>query len=1042
MNTPLLEYTQSLFASIYTSGRVLGLSLILFGITRTDAITTGISADADATTKDFITGIIEGSDPGSNTDDLPYRLFVPTHYDPTKKYPLVYFFHGQGEHGTNNQSQLDGIPDPLVFVTAENREKHPAFMLAPQTPVKTWVDTLRREQKEELLQQILSEYNIDPDRIYVTGISLGGNSTWDFVNRNSGQIAAMAPVCGWGPNHNIQGIPVWALHAGNDRVVDPTQGNGTDANIQETRDNEDRAIYTRYDEGGHAIWSEAYATPPLVDWIFSQRRGQQSIELPFVEVTLVRVGATLSAEGFIRDSSLQTSQVSWESSSGVSGSATGTDTWTVSDVPLQSGDNLVNIVASGTDFAPRLAGGSTTFNAPIVVEGFSAPTGDETPPMIIIDTPTATNGGYLTAMDNITISGTASDNVGVTNAVWSSDRGFSGSGMVASSWTVSDIPLLSGVNVITVTVFDNAGNYAQAFLRVWQNEPPTPQNDTFATYEDVAVDLPVLLNDSDPDESPTIVRLLSVDAPQHGQARLYDGVIRYRPDPGFSGEDHFTYTVTDGFENATAIATVIVGDAYPAPQTALLDQDFEISTVLEDYYDASAPNSGQWNDISANADGGDWSIDSGALKLVRANSTSTANGAGIMRWSDLSPTPQVIRMTFDVGFLNTPNVKNTLAHIDIGSFGDGLVNYNSDTPSYQRSARLEIAGNTTGRFRFGIEGDRRGDYPSDGSFQTVSWYVNTTSIDTPFIDPNGVIRIIKADCQSLFVGMEPLIENVTRRYPNTSPVDMRLRVAVGGDFTMLIDRFTISHVEPLPDNSAPGVDAGADQSVVFGNGVSLVGTVNDDGLPLYSVPDILWNKVSGPGSVVFADPSAAVTTVTFSETGEYELSLLADDGELSGSDTVTITVEPPESYNTWQGEHFTLQELGNPAISSDEADPDYDGLANLIEYALGGNPREPSGASRPMPAIDGAHFSFLFKRIPARTDLIYEVIAADNLNGSWTVIARSVGGDPFSDVDGGTESISESGSEIISVSIVDATPISMSPSGRFMRLRIIRDDGS
>ncbi|WP_269539155.1 Ig-like domain-containing protein [Cerasicoccus fimbriatus] len=1041
MDTPLKNLPRSLFSPIRATARVLLYGSLLLGITRTEAVTTGISADADATTKDFITGIIQGSDPNSNTDDLPYRLFVPTHYDPAKKYPLVYFFHGQGEYGTNNQSQLDGIPDPLVFVTAENREKHPAFMLAPQTPVKTWVDALRREQKEELLQQILSEYNIDPDRIYVTGISLGGNSTWDFVNRNSGQIAAMVPVCGWGPNHNIQGIPVWALHAGNDRVIDPTAGNGTDANIQETRNNGDRAIYTRYDEGGHAIWSEAYATPPLVDWMFSQRRGQQSMTLPFVEMTLVRVGATLSAEGFIRDSSLQTTQVSWESDAESSGIATGTDTWTVSDVPLRSGDNLINIIASGTDFAPGLAGGSTTFNAPIVVNDFSVPSGDETPPMLTIATPVATDGGYLTTLDSITISGTASDNVGVTNVVWSSDRGFSGSGVGTSSWTANDIPLLSGVNFITITVFDNAGNYAQAFLRVWQNEPPAPQDDTLATYQDVAVDLPVLLNDSDPDESPTIVRLLSVDAPQHGQARLYDGVIRYRPDPGFSGEDSFTYTVTDGFENATAAVSVIVGDAYPAPQTALFAQDFDASSLLGDYYDASAPNGGQWNNIGANADGGNWSIDNGVLKLVRANSTSSANGAGLMRWTDLSPTPQVIRMTFDVGFLNTPNVKNTLAHIDIGSFGDEIVGYNADTPSYQRSARLEIAGNTTGRFRFGIEGDRRGDYPSDGSLQTVSWYVNTTSEAAPFIDPNGVVRTIDAGSQSLFVGVEPLIENVSRRYPNTSPVDMRLRVAVGGDFTMLLDNFTISHVESLPDNLAPVVDAGAAQTVAFGVGVSLTGTVDDDGLPLYSVPETLWSKVSGPGSVVFADPAAAVTTATFSETGEYELRLLANDGELSGSDSVTIIVENNDPYNDWQGEHFTEQELGDPAISSDEADPDSDGLSNLIEYALGHDPKEPSAVSRPAAAFDGAHLSFLFKRIPARTDLIYEVIAADGLSGPWTVIARSVGGAPFLDVDGGTESIAETGSEVISVSVVDATPISISPSGRFMRLRIIRNDG-
>lgn len=151
---------------------LIGWLLILVAPLPASGITSGISADVDALTADFIEGIIEGDDSNSSNEDLPYRLYVPTNYDPSKKYPLVYFFHGLGESGTNNQSQLDGNPDPLIFVNAENRERHPAFMLAPQTPVRRWNDQPRRDQKEALLDRILAEYNIDEDRIYVTGISM------------------------------------------------------------------------------------------------------------------------------------------------------------------------------------------------------------------------------------------------------------------------------------------------------------------------------------------------------------------------------------------------------------------------------------------------------------------------------------------------------------------------------------------------------------------------------------------------------------------------------------------------------------------------------------------------------------------------------------------------------------------------------------------------------------------------------------------------------------------------------------------------------
>src|SRR6185436_13267594 len=93
-----------------------------------------------------------------------------------------------------------------------------------------------------------------------------------------------------------------------------------------------------------------------------------------------------------------------------------------------------------------------------------------------------------------------------------------------------------------------------------------------------------------------------------------------------------------------------------------------------------------------------------------------------------------------------------------------------------------------------------------------------------------------------------------------------------------------------PTNRAPQVDAGADQTVGFGMPASLHGSVTDDGSPSGTLT-ITWTKASGPGTVTFADEHAAETTATFSERGTYVLTLSADDGEASASDSVTITVE-------------------------------------------------------------------------------------------------------------------------------------------------------
>ncbi|HUP75158.1 MAG TPA: hypothetical protein VM282_19090, partial [Acidimicrobiales bacterium] len=96
-------------------------------------------------------------------------------------------------------------------------------------------------------------------------------------------------------------------------------------------------------------------------------------------------------------------------------------------------------------------------------------------------------------------------------------------------------------------------------------------------------------------------------------------------------------------------------------------------------------------------------------------------------------------------------------------------------------------------------------------------------------------------------------------------------------------------VTDAPVNQAPVVDAGADQSVVLPDAASLAGSVSDDGLPSGSLT-VGWSKVSGPGTVTFANATAASTTATFSDVGTYVLRLTASDGELTSSDDVTVTV--------------------------------------------------------------------------------------------------------------------------------------------------------
>ncbi|WOO39753.1 PKD domain-containing protein [Rubellicoccus peritrichatus] len=221
---------------------------------------------------------------------------------------------------------------------------------------------------------------------------------------------------------------------------------------------------------------------------------------------------------------------------------------------------------------------------------------------------------------------------------------------------------------------------------------------------------------------------------------------------------------------------------------------------------------------------------------------------------------------------------------------------------------------------------------------------------------------------------------------------------------------------------------------------SLDGAVSDDGLPLNSVLSINWSQVSGPAPVTFADPNDRQTSVSFFEVGTYVLKLEASDGELSSSDTVTITIRSAP-FNQWLTAHFTEEEMADTSLSGDLADPDIDGIINLIEYALGLDPRLTSMAGQPLVQFNGTHLDFQLTRLTTRTDLTYEVLASNNLESGWSVIARSIGGAAFVDVDGGTASIDESGSETVNVTVTDSVALEENLRSRFMKLRVLQDSG-
>ncbi len=236
---------------------------------------------------------------GSNGATLPYRLFSPK-VTPGKKYPLLVFLHGAGERGTNNVEQLRHFSAlRLVYDKCSDgvwrQQTRQAYVIFPQcAPSSQWVmvpwgeKTSRTKPEQpspglqnvhELVQKLKEELPIDASRLYVTGISMGGYGTWDYVARWPTEVAAAIVVCGGADDVGIAAdpavsrIPVRIYHGSVDAAVPVERGRSAFAAISRTNA---LATYVEYGKHGHLIWNRAYAEPGLGDWLFSRRKARPS----------------------------------------------------------------------------------------------------------------------------------------------------------------------------------------------------------------------------------------------------------------------------------------------------------------------------------------------------------------------------------------------------------------------------------------------------------------------------------------------------------------------------------------------------------------------------------------------------------------------------------------------------------------------------------------------------------------------------------------------------------------------------------------------
>jgi len=205
------------------------------------------------------------------TITLPYLLSLPKEYGgrSRKKWPLILFLHGAGERGLGDFELLKkhGIPK-----LAEERDV-PFIALSPQCPPNTWwsMDFLL-EALIGLLDETGKKYRVDADRIYVTGLSMGGMGTWALATHAPERFAAIAPICGGGDPEKVEclkSIPTWIFHGTKDQTVKPEEAEkmydalkacGGDVGL------------TMYPGVGHDSWTATYDNPQFYEWLLAHER--------------------------------------------------------------------------------------------------------------------------------------------------------------------------------------------------------------------------------------------------------------------------------------------------------------------------------------------------------------------------------------------------------------------------------------------------------------------------------------------------------------------------------------------------------------------------------------------------------------------------------------------------------------------------------------------------------------------------------------------------------------------------------------------------
>jgi len=212
--------------------------------------------------------LIEGEEETLIRENLQYYLYFPETYeaDESKLFPLLLFLHGGGESGDSLAVLKKNGPPKML---AEGKQ-FPFMVLAPQNPHKKQWWNVRAVMK--LLDTVMTQYRVDPKRIYLSGLSRGGSAAWEMAVQYPDRFAALAVVCGMAPvpyaSWINKDLPIWVFHGTEDRSIPFSE---SEAMVSALKQMGYDVTFTVYEGVGHDSWVQAYQTEALYDWMMKQK---------------------------------------------------------------------------------------------------------------------------------------------------------------------------------------------------------------------------------------------------------------------------------------------------------------------------------------------------------------------------------------------------------------------------------------------------------------------------------------------------------------------------------------------------------------------------------------------------------------------------------------------------------------------------------------------------------------------------------------------------------------------------------------------------